>query len=475
MPACEKLEKLPWLALAALAALAPWLLGGRAAAAHAVLGTLAWGIVALAILAVLARWREWRVTAPYEQRRGRGTPSPLRVFGRGLLPTLPFLLLIALMAVSLLNPAYAWEGDRLVRQPFLPYLPTVIDPARSGPGIFFLGGLLAAAAVLLNPALRPGRRLRRGILLVLLANALVLCWTGLYFNLTGARELLGRFEPVAGYFFATFYYKNHWAAYALLYCGVAAAFFFRDLPGWLTEGRRAGSGALALIAIFFLGLTFPLADTRSGILLLGLLGALLIAGVWRRMPPGRARQLVAAGAVVAAAGFVALSASELARNWERTDAQIRRAGSVVAVDGIRLVHGPAVCLEMLGDRPLWGWGYLSFDPLFPVYATGYFRDADGALLNDMEFAHNDWLQGLAEFGWVGFALALAGAGCLLARRPGEGEPRRGFREGAWIWAGIGAVALFAWWDFPFSNPAVLTNAVALAVLVFPLRRGCGRG
>jgi O-antigen ligase len=74
----------------------------------------------------------------------------------------------------------------------------------------------------------------------------------------------------------------------------------------------------------------------------------------------------------------------------------------------------------------------------------------------VEFAHDDWLQLLAEAGVVGFCVLLIPAGVLV---------RRGWREGGvagrWGLAGCGAIALFAWIDFPLNNPAVLMLGVVM--------------
>lgn len=449
--------------LAALAALvAPWLLGGRAEVAPWILGSLLWGSALLVLAGVVSDHLTRRTSAAWERRRGQATRSPLGTFSQGLLRTVPLWLFLLILCASLLNPAYRWEGGALVRQDYLAWLPLVIDPHRSVPGIFLLSGLLAALGLLANPACVLSRRGRTILLAALLANAMVLCWTGLWFHFVGNGLILGRFEPVASYFFATFYYKNHWAAFAILYSGVGASFFFRDLPRWFTHGRRAGSGGLALLALFFLGLTYALAGSRSGILLFGIFSVGVFAGLYKVLNT-RFRQwkpAILAALMLVPAGFLFLASADLRDNWERTGQQIEQGGSVV-FDSVRAWHAPEVCLAMLADRPVWGWGYLSYDPLFPVYATDYFRDEAGQLTVDMEFAHNDWLQSFAEFGVLGTvlgALGLAGM-AAVAHRGGHG-----FRERRWIYLGLLLLTLLALWDFPFSNPAVLVNAGVLALL-----------
>jgi hypothetical protein len=442
-----------------MALMAPWLLGGRAPQAYAILGVLAWASVLSAFVGILMEYWDWRHFAEYEHRRGVGRASPLKAFTMGLLRVWPLWLFLGILLWSILNPAYERTGNTLAVRDFNPDWPLVVDSSRSLPGIWFLGGLLTAVAVLTNPACRPRASWIRTLLAILLGNAVILVITGLLFRFSGSELILGRYAPRADYFFATFYYKNHWAAYALLYVGVAGFFFFEDLPRWFANARRAGSGGLALVALLFLGLSMPVVDSRSGILLFVGWMVLFTGTLYRRLPGARPRAWLLASAGAGLAGLAMLSVSDLRSNWLRTESQMERAGSVV-FDSIRAQHGPEVCLSMLADRPLLGWGYLSFDPLFPVYAGDHFRDGDGQLRTDMEFAHNDWLQHAAEFGLLGSFLLIAGAVTLPSpgRDKGNPVPVRFIRYSLLL------LGVFALWDFPFSNPAVLANAVILAIM-----------
>ncbi len=455
---------LPWYLLALMALLAPWLLGGRAPQAYAILGVLAWASALFSLVGILMEHWDWRHFAEFEQRRGGGRPSPLKKFTFGLLRVWPLWLFVLMLFWSVLNPAYDRSGDTLVGREFNPDWPLVVDPTRSLPGIWFLGGLLTAVGVLSNPACRPRPRWIRAILGILLANAMILVVTGLVFRFSGSELILGRYAPRADYFFATFYYKNHWAAYALLYTGVAGFFFFRDLPRWFEHARQAGSGGLALVALLFFGLSLPVVDSRSGILLFAAWMFLFASTLYRRLRGTRARAWVMGLAGVVMVALATLSVADLRANWHRTEQQMERADSVL-FDSIRAYHAPEVCLGMLRDRPLLGWGYLSYDPLFPVYATDFFRDKEGRLTSDMEFAHNDWLQHLAEFGLLGSFLLVAGFVSLPRPRSESADPV----PVRFIRYSLLLLGVFALWDFPFSNPAVLANAVVLAIMARCLR------
>jgi O-antigen ligase len=67
-------------------------------------------------------------------------------------------------------------------------------------------------------------------------------------------------------------------------------------------------------------------------------------------------------------------------------------------------------------------------------------------------AHNDWLQCLAEVGFVGTGLlvllSLAPLWSVSWRRVESLMPR-------YLLAGCALVALYAWAEFPFANPSVM--------------------
>ena len=69
----------------------------------------------------------------------------------------------------------------------------------------------------------------------------------------------------------------------------------------------------------------------------------------------------------------------------------------------------------------------------------------------MEFAHNDWLQWLAEFGAVGIFLLALGLWPFAPALTRSGM----------LGLGIALVLAVAWLEFPLSNPSVLATTVLL--------------
>jgi O-antigen ligase len=105
---------------------------------------------------------------------------------------------------------------------------------------------------------------------------------------------------------------------------------------------------------------------------------------------------------------------------------------------------------MAADKPVFGWGLESYAPIFLNYSS-FTRTPDG-FVNTFEDAHSDWLQALAEIGFVGTALLLLVGLLPLAET---------FRlcnlstVSAWLLAGCTLIAGYAWVEFPLACPAVV--------------------
>jgi O-antigen ligase len=468
----SKAEALPYILTGILAALAPWMLGGRAANALPLLGTIAWCIVATTLFLQVRKYRNWRIEAEYLRRRNQATSNPLSSFVRGLTAAVPLLLFIAILALSALNPAYERIGAVLTARDFHQFLPVVVDAARSRPALYLLAALVSLLICLSNPALRPSRRLLRAIAAGLLANAVLLTFIGLLTRYAGNGKILGVFEPKADYFYATFYYKNHWVAYGLIHCGIALMLIFRSKvsnPGD-SRSRNNGQGALAAIGLICLALSMCSVESRSGVLLIFLFGIGSIIILQINHSSLRQKLILAVACLIGAGLFYAIIQDEIIENWERTERQISKTESIV-FDQIRIKHGPKTCLEIFKDHPLYGCGYRSFSPLFSAYAPDEFKK-DGRLVKRIEFAHNDWLQALAEFGSVGCSLLLIGIPLITWRR--RRDVRKTSASGfslagpAPLYLALALLGLLATWDFPLSNPAVLINTVVLYIIAIRL-------
>jgi O-antigen ligase len=432
----------------ALVVASSWFGGGRAE-----------GALTLLVLLVALTLPLW-LLARRENRRVRW---------RALLPAA---LWIAFVGLALFNPSHlpGADGAWHERTGWLRWLPTTADRAHTIAGALpWLAALVQGAAlagVRLPP--RAVRALWGGVAL----NGFALATVGAGFHFLGADRMLGAFEvPESTYFFATFYYKNHWAAYGAL-GGIAGAALAANAWRAALAGQPAARGRV----VFFGGIalltlcTLPLPGSRAGLLLAAAIVG--VFGPWAAMQAVHTTErggrtwgvaLLAALALLAV-GFVARFYLERGRtDLARTQAQISRhaAGGVLDLR-VELTRDT---WRMAQARPWFGWGVGCYEVVFPIFQGNYLRDANGRSTARFEFAHNDWLQIVAEMGAIGAALLLGAAGAAGARSWREAES-----AGRIALAATGLLLVYAWIDFPFHNPAVLLLWTVLVATAGTLRR-----
>jgi len=381
------------------------------------------------------------------------------------LALLPAGLWIAYIGLSLLNPSHAPapDGSWHERADWLRWLPSTVDRAHTLTGAApWLAALLQGGALVgLAPSAHAVRLIWRGVAL----NGFALAAVGAAFHFAGATQMLGEFAvPEPTYFFATFYYKNHWAAFGALsgLAGLALA---------LTDWRAALAGVtVARERVLFFGgtalLTFctlPLPGSRGGLILAVMLvtgGAVVAVSMLSRDRLAQGRRW--GGAMLAAlglliAGFIAQfyldrGAGEIARTRQQL---VRHAAGGLLDLRVELSRDT---WRMAQARPLYGWGAGTFEVVFPVFQGSYLRDERGRATARLEFAHNDWLQLLAECGLAGAVVLFGAAGLRFWRSWREAGASARLALG-----GLALVAGYAWIDFPLHNPAVLlTWSVLLA-------------
>lgn len=371
----------------------------------------------------------------------------------------PLLVWLCLLAVSLLNPSHAFDAEGIRRFPlasWVPWLPTTIDR-----GVTLVAQIPWTTALLqasLWAAASIDRRVVRFTWGVAALNGLALAIVGAAFRFDGAKLMLGFIDvPEPTYFFATFFYKNHWAAYgALCALGGAALALGSWQRSFQGDPQERGRAAFFAAALFFTAITLPMPGSRSGALLgvLLLLStgciALLLAMFAREL--GRTKRvlivlLLLTGLGVGAKYGVEVYGNKVKEDWARTQRQLSAARRGDSPE-IRVQLSRAT-LKMAQDRPFFGWGLGSYETIFPLYTGRELRDERGRQLR-VQFAHNDWLQMAAEAGWSTLAL-MTGFAVYSSWRGW----RRTSLAGRYLIAGCGAIAAYGWIDFPLNNPAVL--------------------
>jgi O-antigen ligase len=399
---------------------------------------------------LLTGWLAWR-------RRDGSSGDPAR---RALRWLWPLAVLNVLVLASLANPSF--REMRLDTEVMLlriggnPWLPGSARPAETVDALWLFDAIFLSCFNLVL-AVRHRRELR-GFLIFLCANALALAVFGSIQKFFGAAgPYFGAVTTRQTHFFGSFIYHNHWGAFAVLMTAAGIGLVLRYLRHAADGDFWSSPGFAGLVAVFFIAASIPLSLSRScSLLVCALLGYAVLQFLRRlirhRRSEGRpfAGPLFAAILLAAAAlgGAYKIAEPSILVRLAKTEEQLatmRAEGSI----GSRLALYTDTW-HMARDRPWFGWGMASYPTVFYSYNT---QQAGADRLPKFYWdAHSDWLQSLAELGFVGTALiGLLGLLPLRTLRP------RHLRSPipAYLLGGCGIILLYAWVEFPFGNPAVV--------------------
>lgn len=444
-------RELPVLAHAALVAMASaWLFGGLGPNGE-------WIVAALASPALWFLFAEARTRVRAGDRTG--------VY-RLLRWSAPLAVLALLIVVSALNPSHraAFIYDDLVLRPVphIAWLPSSANPLGSLRVLACLGGLAATGLAIAFCV--HSRNALRTLVLVLALNAVALSILGTLQRQTGATGPFFGAVPAANEaWFATFHYYNHWGAFAVLHAAAALGLVFRSLRHPPARGWVFGPGPLLIIAALLIAATAPLSGSRSATALMAALSACAATlAIWRvartSRHAGSARRRLPAALTLAAVlllggGLVAFQSRDiLAHRAAQTRTQLSSLANSQDTYGRPALY--ADTWRMAADAPVFGWGLESYGRVFLRYST--FTPGVDGLMNTYEDAHSDWLQALAELGFVGTLLLMLSAALPLAE-----SWRASLRDlpspAGWLLAGCALLAAYAWLEFPFACPAVVAT------------------
>lgn len=378
----------------------------------------------------------------------------------------PLWLYDLLVIVSCFNPGFkevvlAGERSLMLADPN-PWLPTAARPLLAWKELWVFNVILLSCFNLFLVLSR--RRLVRTVLFIMAANAVVLAVFGTFQKLAGARGLwFGLVPSPNNRFFSTFIYHNHWGAFVVLSTAVCLGLLFHHLRRGGPRDVWHSPVLMGALVTLLLAASVPLSASRSctvliGLLLLGSLTHFLLRLVRRRREQRAPMLLPVAGivlaAVLATAAIIWLGRASIAQRLQQTTAQLSPDARAATVQSRLTLYRDT--WTMAAEKPWFGWGLESYAHVFRIYNTQ--RAAElWVWIPFYAEAHNDWLQSLAETGFVGTGLlVLLGLLPLLAvpwRRVESVLPR-------YLLAGCAIILLYAWVEFPFANPAVVLTFCA---------------
>jgi O-antigen ligase len=283
-----------------------------------------------------------------------------------------------------------------------------------------------------------------------------IAFLGLLQKATGAQMIFWQPPPARedlriSTFFATYYYHGNAGAFLNLMWPLSAGLVIRAFSNRSHPGMRA-----AWICLFLVTIAGVLANTSR---MAQIVAFLLVVAICLQFGPALLRRLSGTEKSVALAGALAIllalvalaQATHLDQPLTRWQAESQR----ISTDARwQAWH---VALAALPNAGLLGFGPGTFRVVFPIYNIGSVNQIPGT----WRFLHEDYLQTLLEWGWLGCSLwgLLFFGGITVgirsynnyARR--DWTPRRRVLQPLVIMA-LAGVALHALVDFPFQIESI---------------------
>lgn len=395
------------------------------------------------------------------------------------------LVYFALIVCQIFNPAWTYRSSSagwwLESIDYIRWLPHGIE----GTPFKVMNGwrtlMIHGAAWLLVCALWVGITRRKTAKLILTGvalNGVLVAIVVILQRLTETKKLLWLWDAPSRYFAAGFIYKNHAGEFLCLIVALCLGLAWWHMRQAEKELKKSHPGAVwALAALLVLvGQMFTYARAATAVSLMFYV-VILLAFIVRLFfrTRGGTPPLATAATALLGVGFMAVAITQMNTNTVLEKFEKLFKEDQFASVRIRQIATTAT-YEMAQHSPISGHGGGSFRFLFPLYQQHHpqiFTQIEWFKIGDTykqgprrlywEYAHNDYVQFLAEFGWVGATLVLITLACLLIA---AWQVSLVTQFGLLLMAGGAAlVAATAAVDFPFHNPAVLFTTVTVLALV----------
>jgi O-antigen ligase len=444
------LEKAVVFHFGSLLVFTSWAFGGQAPWVREWIA--AWGAVALPLL----------VLAGARRHRAPGVPAwpALRCLW-------PLWLYDVLVIASCFNPGFketllTGEHSLVMGDP-VAWLPSAARPLLAWKELWQFNVIVLACFNLF--LVLPGRRYVRGVLFLIAANAVALAVFGTFQKLVGAKGLwFGLVASPNIRFFSTFIYHNHWGAFTLLNTAVCLALLFHAYRRGGQRDLWHSPVFLGAVVTLLLAASVPLSASRSctALIALFLLGGLVhfLSRLVRSRRETRTSAALPVAGIVLAVLLAAGGAGFLARN--ALGERLQQTSVQLAPDRREATFGSRLTLyrdtwRMAMAKPWFGWGLESYAHVFRIFNSQRTGDPVFRIPFYAE-AHNDWLQSLAETGFIGTGLL-----ALLVLLPLTAVPWRRVESVVprYLLLGNALILLYAWVEFPFANPAVMLTFWAI--------------
>ena len=336
---------------------------------------------------------------------------------------------------------------------FAPLLTGSVDYANSAAWML-RGALLLGTILFVCDLSQSSRRVLRLWYVIGLVGGSI-SFLGLLQKATGAQMIFWQPPPPPEFgvttFFATYFYHGNAGAFLNLVWPLSAGLVIRAFTSKSQPGMRALWTIVSIVTIAgVLANTSRMAQVVALVLLV-IIGLHFGPGLLRRLPSAQ-KSVAIAGAIALVLALLALAQ---ATHLEQPLSRWQLASEQIPADA--RWQASRVALDALPGAGFFGFGPGTFRVVFPGYKIG----SGHAVPGSWRFLHEDYLQTVLEWGWLGsslWALLFFGGiavGILSYNRYARRDwmPRRRVMQPLAIIA-LAGVAMHALVDFPFQIESI---------------------
>jgi O-antigen ligase len=339
--------------------------------------------------------------------------------------------------------------------------------------------VIQASAISLACGILVGIQRRKSALIILwsfVTSGVVMGFIAILQKLSSTDKILWIVGVVNKHSWGTFAYRNQAAAFLILVIIISCLLYFYYLKKPNVLSAKGGPHLLCLLYIFILFSSIWLALSRGGIiigcvLVLAFLILALLKNIFHWRTYRDCGPLLLFIAILFGGGIFILQLSD----WGSIEKRKEHLKEIIADIGVydRTLSSKATW-EMAQDRLSFGWGAGSFRYVFPIYQKEHkkiwyhakWKKKGWQGRRIYNYAHNDWLQFLAEYGVLGCCFLGGIFLCLVL----SAAKLFAFNKSAGCLILIGIILVFVhnFVDFIFSSPAYWSGFLGSLFLIIKL-------
>ena len=339
--------------------------------------------------------------------------------------------------------------------------------------------VIQASAFSLACGILVGIQRRKPALIILwsfVISGVTMSFVAILQKLSGTDKILWIFDVTSKEPWGTFAYRNQSAAFLILVILVAGLLYFFYERRAFIKLKQGGPHLFIGLIIFLLCCSIWLALSRGGIILgfaMAICFCFLVFVSYFRVIKGCHSWILLAFFLLIAlvSGIFVFQLSD----FEEIKTKLRLSSETISnIDSYDRILSTKATWEMAQDRIFFGWGAGSFRYVFPAYQKDYnilwyyyYREDRGWVGRKIyDYAHNDWVQFVADYGIIGcsflfvmFATLLSGSLNLFSYQ---------ISAGLLLIFGLSLIAIHNFVDFIFSSPAYWVAFWSSLFLIYKL-------